>query len=104
MPTTLSERKIARFDFSVLIRTTDGKLKVRNSKSILRAGFLTGREIHKFGAVAHEIAKLSSFKQMDKSRNNKVVLKKIGNPFGVTGIGFLAGNSFDVFGVGKHPH
>lgn len=73
VPATLFERKIARFDFRVLMRTTDGKLKVRYNKSIMSAVFLTGRKIRKFGAVAHEIAKLSSFKRRDKVGNDKVV-------------------------------
>lgn len=67
----------------------------------MSAVFFANRETRKLEAVAYEIAKLADFEWRNKAGSDKVVFKKIGNPLGVTRIGFLTGDSLDVFGMGK---
>jgi len=68
----------------------------------LSAVLLSDREASQLDTVAHEVAELPDGKGWDKAAGDQIVLEDIGDPFGIFGVGFLAADGFDVFGMSEN--
>lgn len=75
--------------FAKRIGNDISKRNVGDSEAILESVFFTGRKASKIKAVAHQIAKLADVGRRHKAGGDKVMLKKISDPFGVLFIGFF---------------
>jgi hypothetical protein len=67
----------------------------------LGAVLLANGETGQLNTIAHEVAELPDDKRRDKTAGNEVVLEDISDPLGILGVGFLAADGFDVFGMSK---
>ena len=75
------------------------QLEVAHSQAVLGAVLLTGYKTRQLDVVAAQIAKLPNIWRRDKTGTHQVALEKLGNPFSVFLVSFLAFDSFDVLGV-----
>ena len=77
------------------------QLEIGDSQTVLRPVFLPGSEVGKFPAITHQIPKLSDIRRRDKTPGDKIVFEDVGNPPGISFVGFLTSNCFHIFGVSQ---
>ena len=77
------------------------QLNVGDGQAVLRTVFLTGGETGEFPTITHQVPKLANICRRDKTPGNKVVLKDVGNPLGVSLICFLAPYRFHILGASE---
>lgn len=87
--------------FAKRIRNDISQLEVGYSEAILESVFFTSGKAGKFKAIAHQIAKLADVGRRHEAGGDKVMLKKISDPFGIFFVGLFTTNGFNVFGMGE---
>ena len=87
--------------FAKDIRKYIVQFDVGNGKAILSTIFLASSEICELPAVANQISKLANVCRRNEASCNKVVLKDVSNPLGISLVSFFTTNCFHILRVRK---